>query len=67
MNTMTNLSNSGMNTRFMKYVGVFYTSKILGGQDHVFLFRGGLANNKSHYGYPGLGPSLEVIALRPAV
>jgi hypothetical protein len=31
------------------FVGVFCTSKIQGGQDHVFLFRGGLANYKAHY------------------
>jgi hypothetical protein len=30
-------------------VGVFCTSKIHGGQDHVFLFRDGLVNYKAHY------------------
>jgi hypothetical protein len=31
-------------------VGVFYTGKIQGGQDHIFLFRGGFTNYKAHYG-----------------
>jgi hypothetical protein len=32
------------------YVDVFCTGKIQGGQDRAFLFRGGLANYKAHYG-----------------
>jgi hypothetical protein len=31
-----------------------------------FQFRGGLTNNEHIRVYPSLGPSLEVIALRPA-
>jgi hypothetical protein len=34
----------------MPTVSVFCTDKIQGGQDRVFLFRGGLANHKAHYG-----------------
>jgi hypothetical protein len=35
---------------WMTLVGVFYTDKIQGGQDNTFLFQGGLANYKAHYG-----------------
>jgi hypothetical protein len=41
---MLQIPLSGMPT-----VGVSCISKIHGGQDHTFLFRDGLANNKSHY------------------
>jgi hypothetical protein len=30
-------------------VSIFCIGKIQGGQDHAFLFRGGLANYKAHY------------------
>jgi hypothetical protein len=39
-------------------VGVFCTGKIQGGQDHVFLFSGGLANFKAHYGLSKFRPLL---------
>jgi hypothetical protein len=31
-------------------VGIFFTGKIQGGQDHAFILCGGLANYKAHYG-----------------
>jgi hypothetical protein len=37
-------------------VSVFCTDKIQGGQDCVFLFRGGLTNYKAHYGLSWFKP-----------
>jgi hypothetical protein len=51
----------------MPTIGIFCTGKIQGGQDHAFLFRGGLANYKHIIVYPGSGHSLEVIALCLAI
>jgi hypothetical protein len=39
-------------------VGVFCTSKIQGGQDHMFLFRGSLVNYKAYYGLSWFRPLL---------
>jgi hypothetical protein len=39
--------------------GVFYTGKIHGGQDRVFLFRGGITNYKIHYSLSWFRPLLE--------
>jgi hypothetical protein len=39
-------------------VNVFSTSKIQGGQDHAFLFRGGLVNYIAHYGLSWFNPLL---------
>jgi hypothetical protein len=37
-------------------VDVFCTGKIQGGQDHVFLFLGGLVNYKAHNGLSWFSP-----------
>jgi hypothetical protein len=42
----------------LNFVSVFYTSKIQGGQDHTFLFRGGLVNYKAHYNLSWFRPLL---------
>jgi hypothetical protein len=41
------------------FVGVFCTSKIHSGQDHVFLFQGGIVNYKAHYGLSWFRPLLR--------
>jgi hypothetical protein len=42
--------NIGTDLYCNRVVGVFCTGKIQDGQGHAFLFRGGLANYKAHYG-----------------
>jgi hypothetical protein len=42
----------------MPIVGVFYTGKLSGGQDHVLLFQGGLANYEAHYDISWFRPLL---------
>jgi hypothetical protein len=39
-------------------IGVVCTSKIHGGQDHVFLFGGGVANYKAYYSLSWFRPIL---------
>jgi hypothetical protein len=43
----------------MEVVGVFFTSKLRGGQDHAFQFQGGLVNYEAHYDLSWFRPLLR--------